>query len=74
MEPFYKEAIRYYREAIKADPNFVITYFDFAYLYKVLGRYDKALEYYREAYKHARSDYWRSKAEKYIKEIKRCLS
>ena len=70
----YEEAIKYYKEAIKANPNFVITYFDFAYFYELLGRYDKALEYYREAYKHARSDYWRSKAEKYIKEIKRRLS
>jgi len=70
----YEEAIRYYREAIKADPNFVITYFDFAYLYELLGRYDDALKCLREVYKHTSNDYWRREAEKYIKEIKRRLS
>ncbi|MCD6515495.1 MAG: tetratricopeptide repeat protein [Candidatus Odinarchaeota archaeon] len=59
----YEEAIKYYQEAIKANPNFVVTYFDLGHLYYALGMYEKALKYYHEAYKHADSDYWRSKAE-----------
>ncbi|MCD6513671.1 MAG: tetratricopeptide repeat protein [Candidatus Odinarchaeota archaeon] len=65
--------MEHYEKAVKADPNFVVTYFDIAYLYESLGRYDKALEYYREAYKHAHSDYWRREADRYIKEIQKRL-
>ena len=69
----YEEAIKYYKEAIKTDPDFFIAYFNFAYLYEVLGRYNDALKCLREVYKHTNEEYWLRKADKYIKKIERRL-
>lgn len=43
----YEKAIDIYREAIRLDPDLVLTYEQMAQAYEALGRYDEAVEAYR---------------------------
>jgi tetratricopeptide (TPR) repeat protein len=45
----WKDAERYYRQALEADPDYALAHFDLANLYDERGDRDQALEHYQAA-------------------------
>ena len=46
MSNDYEDAIKYYEEATKLNPDYHVAQYNLANTYKTIGRYDKAIEKY----------------------------
>jgi len=65
-----EHALADYNMAIQLDPDGAATYYGRAYLYETLSEWDKAVVDYTVYISITDDDYWRTEAEKRLKEIK----